>query len=239
MNKQFILLLNLISVPLIAQHRLIVFVRSYPSIGQAVPVSKVMTMRNTEKAATQVLEANISSVPVPGVYATYAGFLTASTPFGGEIRFPRKQQAVALDIIVTPRVEPILMAGRTVHHWQWAKNPKTGQHLPLIAYRIERIKDKETGIYYWQTTRVPAPKNGVIPLRSMVIFADPHAIYIPVGAKLSDNNPQLILPDIYTTKKLNPEVSAMSVLNIKQFFRLVKPASKKGSEQSWIWQLAE
>lgn len=239
MNKQFILLLSLISVPLVAQHRLIVFVRSYPSIGHAVPVSKVMTMHNTKKAATEVLEANIASVPVPGVYATYAGFLTASTPFGGEIRFPRKQQAVSLDIIVTPRVEAVLMAGRTVHHWQRSVDAKSGQKLPLTAYHIERVKDKDTGIYYWETKRIPAPKNDVIPLRSLVIFVDPRVIYIPVGAKLADGNPQLILPDIYATKKLNPEVSAMSVLNIKHFFRLVKPASKKGTEQSWIWQLAD
>jgi len=221
-----------------AEHRVIVYFRSYPGIGQATPVTKVLTMRDTHKAANQILQANLRSVPIGGIFATYAGFLTASGPSDGKIIFLRKHKKELFDIIISPQINPVILHSRTVHHWQLNK-PQPGKPATARAYQIERIKDEETGLYYWSTAIVPLPDNGIVPLLSLVIFAKPDEVYIPQGFTFTTDNPQLILPDVYITKKIDVAEASVGVLNIMHFFRLVRPQAKKGSETSWIWQLID
>ena len=229
--KRFIIIL--FSLPLFAEQRVLLFFRSYPGIGTAVPVSKVLRMSNYKKASDQVVQANLRSFPVPGVWATYAGYLNASDPFGGQIIFPRKQKNPVFDIIVTQKVEPIVMSGRTVHHWQLFPNT------PAKAYKIERIQDEDTGLFYWQTSKEDVPADHIVPLRSLVIFAHPKDVYIPVGATLTTDNNQLVLPDVYITTKADPAKQTIGVMMIKHFFRLVRPVSKSGTPTTWIWQLID
>lgn len=232
MYKKLTLLL-ILSCSASASQRVVLFFQSYPGIGGAIPVAKVLTMSNFQKATEQVVQAELRSFPVAGMWATYAGYLNASDPFGGKIVFPRKQKNPVFDIVVTQKVEPVVLGARTVHHWQLFPNT------PAKAYKIERMKDEDTGLYYWQTSKEELPAGGIVPLRSVLIFANPKDVYIPVGATLTTDNNQLVLPDIYITSKADPAKQTIGVMMIKHFFRLVRPFSKKGSDTSWIWQLVD
>ncbi len=216
---------------LVAQHRIIFFLRSYPILAEHIDESRLLT-ESPSKAIQQILQTNLPSHPVGGVFATYAGFVEASSPYDGGVVFPRKHAKPLFHFVVTKQIEPILMLGRTVHHWE---------ELPKIeakVYRIEQLQDSETKLYYWQVTQEELPDNK-IPLNAIVLFANPHDVHIPQGISLTSDSPQLQLPDIYINEDYEPVKAALRVLQVNHFFRLITPIYKSGNPTTWEAQVIE
>ncbi len=208
--------------------------RTYPEINSKINQEKVVcNATNPNKNIDCILQANPNSLPVSGLFSTYAGYSTISTPFSGQISFPRKQQNPSFSIVVTPQIEPVIMLGSTVHHWQLIKE------LPVVFYEVDRKQDPETNNYFWSVRQSKAPENGIVPLTSIVLFAKPKNIYIPLGVTPTTDNPQLLLPTVYVRKGVDLVASALSLLNVKHFFRSVRTVYKKGTDQSWISQIEQ
>ena len=91
-------------------------------------------------------------------------------------------------------------------------------------------QDPKTKLYYWQVAKAPVSTKRIIPLHSIVLFAKPKNVYIPQGITLTTNNPQLILPTVYTKPQLDDVKNALLVMNMKLFFQPLHPMFKKGKQ---------
>jgi len=162
---------------------------------------------------------SLTSHPNKGIFATYGGYLVVSN-FNGQISFPRMQQKTDFFLIVTEHIQPILMIGNTIHHWEIPK-------IPAAIYSITRKQNQETKLYYWNVQQTTVPENNIIPINSIVLFAKPKNIIVPVGITISNDDPQLILPSVYVVKNNTNVVPALETLQVRQFFGTIHLENKK------------
>ncbi len=155
-----------------------------------------------------------------GIFASYGGFLTLSAGTG-QVTFPRKHTPPFVYLVITSRMTPIMMAGNTVHHWELEEGT------PAQMYRVERKDEETTKRYYWDIQKVDLPKDNRIPLESILIVAKPKHIYVPTGTTPSNDNPQLVLPDIFVKKGINHVARALYMLNLRHFFGSISSEYKK------------
>jgi len=186
------------------------FFRDYPAVQEDHAQTLHATLGSSKKFARHQIEKIAEHNLRAGIFATYAGYVHASD-VKGQLTFPRKHTQPFLYVIVTSKIVPILMIQNTIHHWEIAPGA------PYAVYTFERKKDEETKHYFWDVQQLPALKDKVIPLESLVIFAQPDHLYIPTGITLTKNNPNLILPDIYVKKGFNLIKNSLYVLNINQY----------------------
>jgi hypothetical protein len=146
-----------------------------------------------------------------GIFATYAGFLNVSD-CNGQLQFPRKQEHLLLHVLVTDEITPIMINGMTVHHWEL--DGKT----PANFYTLELNQDPQTHLYYWHAKHAPLPAENIIPLDTIIIFADAQDIYLPTGITLADNTPNFVLPPLYIKEHVDITALDLYVLNVKHFF---------------------
>ncbi len=214
------------------------FIRPYPEIPSTEPFVKAQvrlrTSADTQKLIDQIQTPGKISKKVlkntllkpattDGIFSTYWGYLALSN-LNGQVTFPRKQAKEAVKLLITEKINPIMMLGATVHHWN------LDHSVPAQLFSIEKKQDPETKLYYWNTQEIDLPKNNIIQLDTIVLFAKPNHMYVPTGITLSDKNPQLFLPDIYAKKTLNVIARALWVLTVKHFFGSMKRVLKKESD---------
>ena len=109
-----------------------------------------------------------------------------------------------------------------VHHWEIDKRA----HSKL--YSVERKQDKETKLYYWDVTEIPAPKGRGLALNFITILVkDLDDIFIPTGITVANDSPQLVLPPIYVDPDAELPRVDMMVLNIRPYFSVVSKVFKK------------
>jgi hypothetical protein len=179
---------------------------------------------NPDYSSRQVIKGLIDQNLVSGIYATYGGFI-ASSSADGQIAFPRKHEAPLVHLVETTRITPITMNSTTIAHWQLEDK------VPATLYKVERQQDDATGIYFWDVTKEEIPNNKQLPLTSILIFAKPDNLYIPTGITVTDDTPNLHLPDIYVKPEINKVSNAFYVLYLRHFFGPVKNALKKEKKQ--------
>ncbi len=151
---------------------------------------------------------------VNGIFATYKGFINTSNP-DGQIIFPRKQEEPIVHLIVTTRLTPIMMNNTTIAHWELEEN------VPAAMYKFERIKDEVSDMFIWKVSKEELPEKGIIPTYHfdyIHIFAKPENIYVPLGATVTKDGENLLLPDIYVKPEINKMSNALYVLYMRHFF---------------------
>lgn len=205
------------------------FFKQYPefvrkTVWQPEPTSEW----NAEEQHKQYI---IKSLPRPnlvnGIFATYAGFLSTSNA-DGQIAFPIRHNAPMIYIIVTNRVTPINMNSMTIAYWEFEEKA------PVAVYKMERKKDNKSGLFFWEVTQEAVPQDRRIPLTSILIFAKPESVYIPLGITVTDDAPNLHLPDIYVKPEINKLSDALYVLYLKHLFGQIKPALKRENKDNAI-----
>lgn len=168
-------------------------------------------------------KTNCETIQFPfnyGIFATYAGYLALSD-LNGQITFPRKTQKNSINLLITTKISPIFMLKNTIAYWE------INDITQAKMYKIERKQDKETLKYYWDVQEKDAPKNNKIPIHTIIIFANPKSIYVPIGITPTKNNTQLVLPKIYAKKDINLIRNALFILTIKPFFSSIKKIYKE------------
>ncbi len=158
---------------------------------------------------------------LPGIMCMYAGNIALSTP-DGQISFPRLQQTTEMFILITDKIIPAYMiAPATVHNW------RIDPHTPTEMYRMKLEYDKKTNLFYYQTTKVDLPKDGNIPLNTLIFIADPQTMYVPLGATITNTSSNIVLPTIYIKKDFCFVKNALFTLATNQYFKDTHPSIKQ------------
>lgn len=156
-----------------------------------------------------------------GIFATYAGYLGLSDQ-NGQITFVRKTQKNSINLLIVDRIRPIFMLKNTIAYWE------ISQDANAKMYKIERKQDEETKSDYWNVTEKNLPKNNRIPIHTIIIFANPDSIYVPLGITITKHqDSHLILPKIYAKNNYEHIKNALFLLSIKPFFGSVKKITKE------------
>lgn len=208
------------------------FIHPFPKPQKATPKEKIIhTLKTPGKVSAKLFKERYLKQPIiEGIFSTYWGYLSLSN-VDGQIIFPRNHTKDSANLLITEKITPIMMIGATVHHWE------LDQSVPAQIFSVERKQDPETKLYFWDTQKEELPSNNIIQLDTIVLFAKPKNIYIPTGITISDNKPQLFLPDIYAKKGMNKIAQALWLLNIKHFFSSLKKIGKKESSTYYSEQL--
>lgn len=205
---------------LIAEQIITFFFKEYPVVSIPEAAAKLGgKIHKPGKIATNHAKNHIPP-KLSGIFATYGGFLTVSD-IDGEISFARKHIKPFVYLLVTPKATPMVMSGNTIHHWELEEGA------PAQLYKVEQQWDENVRKHYWLVTQEPVPSNKRIPLETILIFADPKYVYIPLGITLYKETPHLILPDIYIKKGINLNNNALYILNLSHYFGSIIPMYKK------------
>lgn len=196
----------------------------YPVIGTQEESKKLVDkLAHPGKIAKHLLRSIQNKNIISGIFGTYAGFLGISD-WNGRMTFPRMQNSDTIYLIVTTKMSPVLMLANTIHHWELEEGT------PVAYYKAERAFDSETEQTYWNIARAELPKDNIIPLASVLIFARPKDIVVPLGDTVSAKSPHLLLPKMYVKRSINRISNALYVININQFFASLQMTGKAGTK---------
>lgn len=193
------------------------FLRPYPALSASAKAEKLRNKIAHPSKRARIELKKMFSQPgiISGVFATYAGFLTVSD-LNGEIEFPRKHPSPHIDLVIAQRITPIVRSANTLSHWE------INFDYAHAFYSIIKYSVPKTGTEYFITQPKAAPDDGVIPLESIVLFADPKSVYVPIGQTRSSQSPHLQLPDIYIKNTIQLTSEDLYVLNVMQYWGLIK-----------------
>ena len=171
-----------------------------------------------------MLQHSLRPLTYPGMYATYAGFVTHSDA-NGQITFPRKSLNDDLTLVVTARLQPSIVHGDTV------QKLFLRQGFSAAYYHFQRMTDPDSKTSYWNITPIPTPADGTIPGLAVVLLADPEHIIVPQEQIVTISGPTLFLPTLYATKDMDAGLTALSFLKISKYFSLVNMAYQTGNDR--------
>jgi len=188
------------------------FIKQYPIMPNSNYCQDLShSLKHPGTIAEHCLYGLMDSTLQAGIFATYAGYLNVSN-VQGQLSFPYKHSKKAVNMLITPHITPILMAGNTVHHWEL-------EDANLAAlFTIEQKNDDVAKLTYWDIEQIALPTDKKIPTQTIIIIANPHEIYVPIGASPVIESASLLLPDIYVKKGINHVADSLYVLNLKHLF---------------------
>lgn len=204
---------------------IILFLDKYPKIK--IPKNKE-TKESLSKKLKQPdfvykkkwLQKRLSS-GAEGIMAMYLGNVSLSSK-DGQLTFPRGHQKPIVNLLISQGIQPAyILAPATIYNWMIDKNK------PAKMYQFLFDKDQETKLYYIEATEVPLPKDSMIPLETIIIIADPKSIFVPLGATITYDSANLVLPNIYIKKEFNYSYNALYTNSIKQYFDSVQSKYKQ------------
>lgn len=207
----------LLSNSIFADEVITFFVRPYPQGNSGTgPRAFNCDLQQAGKIAEYCLQGGMRTTTVAGIFFSYAGFLDI-TNINGQVLFPRKQVSdkfgfFEIGLLITDKLTPIPIQNYIIDHWEL----ETGT--PADLYTIKRQWDKEARLFYWTISKAELPKNKVIPLTTIIMFAKPKYVYVPLGASVANADPNIILPDIFVKASIKSPTNALSLLGLRQFF---------------------
>lgn len=231
MNKKYYMIVSIISSILLtlcamkeparikreSPHVITLFLKPYEEL-ETLP--EFQTTKVKEKLfqdpfylSRRLLEQQFNYATDPhGVYVLYAGYVDHAD-FNRQVIFPRLNEQDELDIIITRKIFPIATEfEHTVNYFQ-----RIGK-APIVYYHLKRHTDPKNHFTYWETTKLETPQETQIPPLALIIFAEPDAIFIPTEPVIATPGPNLVLPPIYATQKLNKDYTALSFIKINSYF---------------------
>jgi hypothetical protein len=176
---------------------------------------------------------------VPGIICLYAGNLAISDK-NGLITLPNLQQRKEIYILVTQGIgyHPDYIIGpSTIHNWSqqiFTLDPDASYQ----AYLVKLHQDDKLELSYFDVQKSELPhiedkeskafKNGryIIPLNTIIFISAPKDIFIPEGATLTEQSPNLNLPPIYIKRDFCFVGNSLYNLAIKQYFRQIEEESQ-------------
>lgn len=198
------------------------FIQTYPTNTATLDHHKLYnTITSTGKLHNKILRKNILQTQTnDGIFSAYWGYLAVSD-LNGQVSFPRFQQSNSFNLLITDRIQPIMMLGNTIHHWQLEANVDA----KLYSFQFYQDPGHED---YWNIEEKILPSDKRISLDTIILFAKPKDIYIMIGKQPATENPNIVLPDvIYAKKSLNRIAPALWLLKMRQFFGPVIKNYKK------------
>lgn len=219
--RLFFILALFFHIPsLLGEQLITLFLKPYPVITPMAQAQKFIAKIQQPAKLARYQTKRMAPALVSGIFATYGGWLTASD-LNGELSFPWRHARPFIHLLVTEELTPIVRSGNTIDHWELQEG------VPVMAYRMEQKWDDSARAMYWDISQEPAPTNNVVPVESIVIFADPKYVYVPLGIQLFKETEHLILPDIYIKHGINLTQNALYIVNLSHYFGGIIPMYKK------------
>lgn len=174
------------------------------------------TLRKSTKLARTYLKKHLSSTLVTGVYASCAGYITASD-YNGQITLPRGKLGEKVTILITPTVIPVPLRQQTIQHFV------VKEQEPRSVYLAQRSQNPRTKQFLWniQPARLTSDR---IPSQALIIFGDPASLMMPLGTFVTDGGPNLVLPPLISTKEHPGAGEALKLLKYNRYFAPVQKA---------------
>lgn len=202
----------------VSPHVITFFVRPLPASPNET-IAKAIEEHKKRTSHFDILQPVLSKVfNLPflhaGLYASYAGTITHSSA-DGQILFERKSPEPKLMVLVTDSIKPIPID---------PLKPKTllgfmiDPQVPAQQYSFKRLQDPETELYEWHVTSVPVDRTARIPYDTIIIYANPNHIIVPLGSTGTTLNENFVLPDFYVTEGYNSALNALRFLKIRHYF---------------------
>ena len=202
----------------VSPHVITFFVRplpSEPSLGIAHFIEEQKKIMGPPSMLPPIM-SNIVKLPFmkAGMYASYAGTITHADR-NGQIIFLRKSPDAKLNLLVTDSIKPIPVD---------PLQPKTlfgfevGRDTPAQLYVFERLQDPETEQYAWHGTPVPFDRDKRIPYDTIILYANPHHVVVPIGPTATTVSENFVLPDFYVTEQFNSAYNALRFLKVRHYF---------------------
>lgn len=197
------------------------FFRPYPQMDQKAVEKLAQKLQSPGQISKYMLKSlYFANRYIEGICCSYLGYIAVSNAVG-QILFPQKQIRSPFKLLITTKIIPIMMIGATVHHWEMSTTD------PVAFYSLDYKHDSETGLYFWDVKKEEPPANKIIPLETIIIFADPQWIYVPEGATVVQKQLITYLPDLYVKKGINRFSRALWLLTVRHFLGPVKFEDKK------------
>jgi hypothetical protein len=237
-NKlSFFIVLIMCFVKLNADDRIILYLKTAPtgiidralaeakkeitpkSINQTIPSKTVKKQIN---GARKWLAPKLS-----GFVAIYAGFVDISDR-DGLISFPLRHVTPKINVAITEQINLIKVKENTVSHREFFPINQVQTKL----YNFERKedvdpKDPTKKTQYWNVKEIPLPADNKINPLTLVIFAKPSNIYVPVGDFMSVESSHLVLPEIFVIGNKNQSDILFQTLDINRYFEPITKEHEK------------
>ncbi len=238
MNKlSFFIILIMCFIKLNADNRIILYLKTAPThiINQALAEAKkdVSSPKNTQKLPSKTVKKQINGArawitpKLSGFVAIYAGFIDISDR-DGLISFPLRHITPKLNIAITEQINLAKVKANTIAYREFLPPNKAQTKL----YSFERKEDvdpedpaKKT--QYWSVQEIPLPADNKINPLTLVIFANPSNIYVPVGDFMSAESNHLVLPEIYVIGNKNQSNILFQTLDITRYFEPINKIQEK------------
>lgn len=173
---------------------------------------------------TMIEKATRVKLPVHiGIPALYAGYWTVSSDTG-QITFPRKQTETALHLLITDAIDPVIYHGQTVNHLQLF-DPGAARF-----YKLERTQDENTGRYFWQVSSAELPKTLIVPLPTIIIFANPETITVPLGMTPTVESSHFFLPTLFVKERSDVSY-VLKLLEVNPYFERVTKFYRESNDR--------
>jgi hypothetical protein len=197
------------------------FIRPLP--GQEAPPSKTKKLEqkiaNPEKIIKTLIKKELAtSYLSSGIYASYAGYITRSD-INGQIMFPRKAAQPKLHLLITQEIKAVAespMKRKII--LGFVLDPKAARQY----YLYQRTQDTQKETASWSITEESIAEGKKIPYDTIIVFANPKHIRVPLGTHGTPPGENLILPTMYSAEQLTHTANALRFLKIRHFFTPVK-----------------
>lgn len=220
-----------------ADNRIILYLKPAPTniINQALAEAKkdVSSPKNTQKLPSKTVKKQINgsrawlTPKLSGFVAIYSGFMDISDR-DGLISFPLRHVTPKLNIAITEQINLVKVKENTIAHREFLPPDKVQTKL----YNLEQKEDvdpedptKKT--QYWSVKEIPLPTDHKINPLTLVIFAKPSNIYVPVGDFMSVESSHLVLPEIYVIGNKNQSNILFQTLDITRYFEPINKEQEK------------
>jgi len=219
------LLFTAASVAQTAPHIINFFMRPLPAL-EPTAEEQGKAGKKAEKHLTtpgRVLKSMIKKQLSPrlfysGIYVAYAGNFTHSNP-QGEVMFERTTPEPKFYVLVTEDLKSVPIDAYTAKTlYGFAPDPNSDAAL----YQFERLKDPETGTSVWNVTHEVLKKKKLLPIDTLIIFADPREVIVPIGVTVTTESENFLLPDFYVAPQDEPAANAFRFLKMRHYFAPIK-----------------
>ncbi len=206
------------AVAQVSPHVITFFVRPLPTAPSPAIAQFLEEQKKVMGPETQMppIMSNIVALPFmhAGVYTSYSGTITHSDR-NGQIVFLRKSPDAKLNVLVTDSIKPIPV--NPLH-------PKTlfgfeiAQDAAAQMYLFERLQDPETEHYAWHVKPIPVDRDKRIPYDTIILYANPHHVVVPLGPSATTVSENFVLPDFYVTERYNSAYNGLRFLKVRHYF---------------------
>ena len=157
-----------------------------------------------------------------GIFVSYLGNSAVSDK-NGQVVLKMQKKTNIINMVITQSIKPVFMKSNTIHHF--IISDKTDAKW----YRFQKTEDNKTKKYFWVVTEKNITSEN-LPADILIVSTKPKHIYVPVGKFPSNDDPNLVLPDIYAKNGISTSLNAIKFFKVKKYFSPIKPEYKFGTQ---------